>query len=275
MNRDFRQLLEAEWDKGNFLCVGLDTDFEKIPASLRSKGVYEGILAFNTAVVDATKDLVCGYKPNSAFYEAHGEDGWRALRDTISYINDAAPDVVVVLDSKRADIGNTNNGYVVSAFDRLGADAITVHPYFGRDALAPFLARREKGIIVLVRSSNEGSGEFQALLVDGEPLYAVVARHVVDEWNEHGNCLVMAGATHVDELAEVRRIVGDMPILIPGIGAQGGDLRKTVAAAKDSRGRGMIICASRSVIFSSSGDDFAEAARKEAQELRGAITKAL
>lgn len=274
MSRDFRQLLEAQWDKGNFLCVGLDSDFDKLPQSFRDKGPYQGILEFNKAIVDATKDFVCGYKPNSAFYEVHGEEGWRALRETIAYIHEFAPEVPVVLDAKRADIGNTNNGYASSAFDMLGADAITVHPYFGAEALTPFLDRKDRGIIVLVRSSNGGSSEFQTLEVGGLPLYKVVAQHVVDVWNTNGNCLVMAGATYPEEIAEVRKIVGDMPILIPGIGAQGGDLEKTVAAAKDSRGRGMIICASRSVIFASSGKDFAEAARREAQTLHGAITKA-
>lgn len=283
MARDFKRLLEAKWDRGFFLCVGLDTDLDKLPAAFQNRGAYEGALAFNTAIVDATKDLVCGYKPNAAFYEAHGEMGWRALRDTVAYIHEAAPEAVVVLDAKRADIGNTNNGYVASAFDHIGADAITVHPYFGKEALAPFLARTDKGIIVLVRSSNAGSGEFQMLDVGGtstgpgasEPLYRIVARHVVESWNTNGNCLVMAGATYPEELAAVRSIVGDMPILIPGIGAQGGDLEQTIAAAKDSRGRGMIICASRSVIFASGGDDFAEAARKEVESLNGAIAKAL
>ncbi len=273
--RNFRQLLEVQWEQGKFLCVGLDSDYEKIPEAARQAGVGETILAFNRAIVDATKDIVCAYKPNSAFYESHGDEGWKALRATIQYINEAAPEVPVILDAKRADIGNTNNGYAASAFDHLHADAITVHPYFGSDALTSFFERTEKGIIILCRSSNPGSGEIQNLIVEGEPLYKVIARMVAGPWNTLGNCSVMVGATHSEDLAEVRKIVGDMPILIPGVGTQGGDLEKTVAAAKDSRGRGMIISVSRAVIFASDGADFAEKAREKVTVLHGAITKAL
>ncbi|MSU73852.1 orotidine-5'-phosphate decarboxylase [Candidatus Kaiserbacteria bacterium] len=273
--RNFRQLLEAQWEQGKFLCVGLDSDFEKIPEAARQAGVGETILAFNRAIVDATKDLVCAYKPNPAFYEAHGDEGWKALRATIQYINEAAPAAPVILDAKRADIGNTNNGYAVSAFDHLHADAITVHPYFGSDALASFFERTEKGIIILCRSSNPGSGEIQSLKVDGVPLYQVIARMAAGPWNTNGNCAIMVGATYPEELGEVRKIVGDMPILIPGVGAQNGDLEKTVKAGKDSRGKGMIISASRAVIFASSDSDFAEAAREKVTALHGAIKAAL
>ncbi|MHB1086529.1 MAG: orotidine-5'-phosphate decarboxylase [Minisyncoccota bacterium] len=273
--RNFRTLLEAQWDAKKFLCVGLDTDDQKIPEELRRLGVYEGILAFNRAIIEATKDIVSSYKPNTAFYEAHGDLGFAALRATIMYINEVAPELPVILDAKRADIGNTNQGYAVSAFDHLGADAITVHPYFGAEALEPFFERTDKGIIVLCRSSNEGSGELQLLDVGGEPLYKIVAKHVAEKWNSRGNCSIMVGATYPDELREVRAIVGDMPILIPGIGAQGGDLEKSVSAGKDARGRGMIISASRAITFASGGPDFAEAARARAQELHDAIVKAL
>ena len=273
--RNFRQLLEAQWGEGKFLCVGLDSDFEKIPEAVRQAGVGETIVAFNRAIVDATKDLVCAYKPNPAFYEAHGDEGWKALRATIQYINDAAPTVPVILDAKRADIGNTNNGYAESAFDHLHADAITVHPYFGSDALTSFFERTEKGIIILCRSSNPGSGEIQNLKVDGVPLYQIIAHMAAGPWNANGNCAVMVGATYPEELAEVRTIVGDMPILIPGVGTQGGDLEKTVAAGKDSRGRGMIISVSRAVIFASDGADFAGRAREKATALHGAIKAAL
>ncbi len=273
--RNFRQLLEAQWGEGKFLCVGLDSDFEKIPEAVRQAGVGETIVAFNRAIVDATKDLVCAFKPNPAFYEAHGDEGWRALRATIQHINEVAPAVPVILDAKRADIGNTNNGYAESAFDHLHADAITVHPYFGSDALTSFFERTEKGIIVLCRSSNPGSGEIQNLKVDGVPLYQIIARMAAGPWNAKGNCSVMVGATYPEELAEVRTIVGDMPILIPGVGTQGGDLEKTVAAGKDSRGRGMIISVSRAVIFASDGADFAERAREKVTALHGAIKAAL
>src|SRR3990167_4683448 len=209
------------------------------------------MVAFNRAIIEATRDLVCAYKPNSAFYEAHGYLGMKALQQTIASIHELAPKVPVILDAKRADIGNTNNGYVAAAFDFLKADAITVHPYLGGAALQPFLDRAEKGIIVLCRNSNPDSGEFQNLLVDGEPFYRVVARHVARKWNKNENCGLVVGATFPEELSEVREIVGDMPLLIPGIGAQGGSVETTVPAARDSQGKGMIINSSRAIIFAS------------------------
>ena len=275
MSRDFKKLLEAQWEQRKFLCVGLDSDLDKIPDAARKDGTRETIVNFNRAIIDATRDLVCAFKVNPAFYEAHGDEGWSALRETIQYVHDQAPDVPVILDAKRADIGNTNDGYAESAFDHLRADAITVHPYFGSDALTSFFERRDKGIIILCRSSNPGSGEIQNLMVEGEPLYKVVARMVAGPWNGNGNCCIMVGATYPEELAQVRTLVGDMPILIPGVGTQGGDLAKTVAAGKDSRGRGMIISVSRALIFASGDDNFAEAARAKAQELDNAIRKAL
>ena len=278
-DRNFRQLLEAQWSRGNFVCVGLDSEFGKIPESARRSGnecdvsVANTIVAFNRAIVEATKDLVCAYKPNAAFYEAHGVEGIGALQRTIADIHAIAPDVPVILDAKRADIGNTNAGYVDAAFGFLQADAITVHPYLGAEALQPFLARAEKGVIVLCRTSNPGAGEFQDLSVNGEPLYRFVARRVASEWNKNGNCSIVVGATYPDELREVRGLVGDMPILIPGIGAQGGDVEKTVSAGKDSRGYGMIINSSRGIIFASKGADFAEVARRETEKLRDFINQ--
>ena len=189
----------------------------------------------------------------------------------IGHIGAVAPEVPVIYDAKRGDIGSTNQGYAVHAFDELRADAITVHPYLGREALDPFLERLDKGTIVLVRTSNPGGGEFQDLLVGDEPLYRVVARRVAETWNQQGNCAVVVGATYPEELAEVRRIVGTMPILIPGIGAQGGDVRRTVEAGRDARRRGMIVNSSRGVIYASNGDDFAEAARQEVLRLNREI----
>ena len=273
-DRNFRELLERQWEKGNFLCVGLDSDFEKIPEVARKEGVRETIVSFNRAIIDATKEYVCAYKPNAAFYEVHGDDGWEALRETIQYIRDEAPEVPVILDAKRGDISNTNEAYARSAFDHLRADAVTVHPYFGSEALAPFFERKEKGVIVLCRSSNSGAGEVQDLQVGTEALYKVVARLASGSWNGSGNCSVMVGATYPAELAEVRAIVGDMPILIPGIGTQNGDLEKTVLAGKDSRGRGMIISVSRALTFVSKGSDFAQAAGRKAEELNSAIRRA-
>ena len=273
--RNFHELIAAQWAQKKFLCVGLDSDFEKIPEAARIDGVRGTLVAFNRAVIDATKDLVCAFKPNSAFYEAHGDEGFAALRETIEYIHEQAPEIPVILDAKRADIGNTNQGYVTSILDHLRCDAITVHPYLGVEAVRPFLERKEKGIFVLCKTSNHGSGEFQDIEVNGEKLYRIVARHVAESWNGNGNCGVVAGATYPEELAEIRAIVGDMPILVPGIGAQGGDLESSVKAAKNSRGGGFIIAASRAVIFASERKDFAGAARAKAQELDGAIRKAL
>lgn len=291
--RNFRQLLESRWGNGCFVCVGLDSDYGKIPASVRedAASVEDAIVAFNQTIVDVTNDIVGGFKPSSAFYEARGYKGIRALRRTVEYIHDIAPGVPVILDAKRADIGNTNEGYVTAVFDWLQMDAVTVHPYLGAEALRPFLALTDAGIIVLCRTSNPGAGEFQDRIVsitDEEaekwglskgttmPLYQLVAWRVSREWNKNGNCAVVVGATYPDpELREVRRIVGDMPILIPGIGAQGGDLEKTVAAGRDSRGQGMIINAARSVIFASPGADFAQAARLEALTLNNGIKAAL
>ena len=291
MIRNFRQMLEAKWAEGRFVCVGLDGDYKKIPETVKSKkhGVCSVMLDFNQAIIDATKDLAGAYKLNAAFYEAHGTAGMDALRYTIEYIRTAAPKVPVIYDAKRADIGNTNDGYVKSAFDWLYADAITVNPYFGQEALEPFLKEKDKGIIVLCRTSNKGASEFQDLWWDiglGHPLanklgklsitlYQQVAYNVATHWNNNGNCALVVGATYPEELARVRQIVGDMPILIPGIGAQGGDLEKTVLAGKDSRGRGMIINSSRGIIFASSGADFAEATRHETQKLHNSINQCL
>lgn len=284
-DRNFRALLEAQWARGNFVCVGLDSEFGKIPEAARQKGhetevgIANTIVEFNRAIVEATKDLVCAYKPNIAFYEAHTGEGFSALHRTIVDIHIIAPDVPVILDAKRADIGNTNQGYVRMAFESLGVDAITVHPYLGREALRPFLERADKGIFVLCRTSNPGAGEFQDVAVgtglasNGMPFYQYVASRVAENWNTHGNCGLVVGATYPEELAQVRQIVGDMPILVPGVGAQGGDVEKTVAAGKDSRGQGMVINSSRGIIFASSGPDFAEAARRETEKLHNLVNR--
>ncbi len=272
----FISKLEQCWQQGNFVCVGLDSDYDRIPAKVKSRGfVEEALFVFNRDIIDATHDLVCAYKPNAAFYEAQGDAGFRALTRTVRYMRETYPRIPVILDAKRADIGSTNLGYVQAAFDIIGVDAITIHPYLGKEALAPFLARKEKGIIVLAKTSNPGAGEFQDLLVGDsrEPLYQVVARNVAHVWNTNGNCALVVGATYPAELEKVRAIVGDMPILIPGIGAQGGEVAATVSAGKDDRGWGMIINSSRSIIFASKENDFAQAARKATEQLRAEINR--
>ena len=272
----FVSRLEQCWKQDNFVCVGLDSDYNHIPESVKSlDSVEEALFVFNRDIIDSTYDLVCAYKPNAAFYEAQGDAGLRALTRTVRYIRETYTHIPIILDAKRADIGSTNLGYVKAAFDIIGVDAITVHPYLGKEALAPFLARREKGVIVLAKTSNPGSAEFQNLLVgeSQEPLYQVVARNVATTWNSNGNCALVVGATYPAELKKVRTIVGDMPILIPGIGAQGGEVAATVIAGKDSHGRGMIIHSSRGIIFASQGPDFAQAARRATELLRAEINK--
>lgn len=231
--------------------------------------------------------MVCAYKPNIAFYEAEKEYGHTVLRNTIVYIHRIAPDVPVILDAKRGDIGSTNQAYAKMAFDDLRADAITINPYLGAKALKPFLDRADKGIFVLCRTSNPEAGEFQDLPVHsdplylGEPLYHYIARRVATRWNKNNNCALVVGATYPDELRKIRQVAAGMPILIPGIGFQQKDvplkeqIEQVVIAGKDSRGQGIIINASRSVIFASSGSDFAEAARKEAIKLRDLINQYL
>lgn len=276
---NFQQKLENITKKNNScVCVGLDSNFNRIPEFVkRNRSVSEAILYFNQQIIDATYDLVCAYKPNIAFYEAEGVDGLKALKKTVAYIKKKNPDIIVIADAKRADIGSTNLGYVKAIFDYFKFDALTVHPYLGKEALEPFLERKGKGIIVLCRTSNPGGGEFQDLIVDYKgkqlPLYKVIAHQVVNEWNKNKNCALVVGATYPNELAEVRKIAGDMPFLIPGIGAQGGDVEKTIKAGKNSQGRGMIINSSRGIIFASSGKDFAQAARGKTEELKKLINK--
>lgn len=266
---NFAAKLTKSVERSNsLLCVGLDPGFAKLPANVRDQ------FEFNKAIIDATHGAVSVYKPNPAFYEARGADGVAALKRTCDYIKADYPEIPIIIDAKRGDIGNTNAGYVEYVFDYLGADAVTVAPYMGSESLGKFLEREDKGIIVLCRTSNPGAGEFQDLMVDGEKLYIRVARQVVDSWNARGNCLLVVGATYPEELREVRGIVGpDMPLLIPGVGAQGGDLAGTMAAGLGAKGRGLIISSSRAIIFASGGEDFAEAAGIAAVKLRDEINE--
>lgn len=265
-DKTFQQKLDAVVAKNNsLLCVGLDSDVNNIPDNVKNEKYHQ--FAFNKAIIDATHDLVCAYKPNSAFYEARGAKGIEELKMTCDYLRQTYPEIPIILDAKRGDIGSTNEGYVAYAFDYLGADAITLHPYLGREALQPFLSRKDKGCIILCKTSNPGSGEFQ----DVGLLYQLVARNVVNTWNSNSNCMLVVGATYPEELAAVRRIVGEMTLLVPGIGSQGGDIEKTVKAGVNSKGAGMIINASRSIIFASSGADFSQQAHTEAVKLRQAI----
>lgn len=265
---DFIKKLRNKWKEGKFVCVGLDSEYEKIPPHIKGK---DKIFEFNKAIIDSTHDLVLAYKPNSAFYEALGTVGIEQLKKTFDYLTKKYADIPIILDVKRADIGNTNEGYVKFAFEYLKADAITVHPYLGEDALGPFLNRKDKGIIVLCKTSNEGSSEFQ----NYKDLYLKVAENVATKWNKNGNCALVVGATYPEELKKVRKEIADMPILIPGIGAQGGDLKNTIKNGLNSKKEGVIISSSRGIIYASSGEDFAQKAREEVEKLNDEIHKTL
>lgn len=268
----FIKKLEKRWKQNKYVCVGLDSDYSKIPLIVRRNySIEESIVEFNKAIIDKTVDLVCAYKMQSSYYEAEGSKGIRALRKTVKYIKRNYPEIPLILDAKRADIGSTNEGYVKAIFDYLLFDAVTVNPYLGGESLLPFLERKDKGIIVLVKTSNPGAGEFQDLLIGGKPLYQIVAKNVAKLWNKNGNCSVVVGATYPKELKVVRKIIGDMPILIPGIGAQAGDLKATIKNGQGKKSWGMIINSSRGIIFASSGKDFAEVARKKTLELHEQI----
>lgn len=270
---NFQNMLETSVAQNNSLvCVGLDSEVAKLPAKFRK--AKEPQFEFNKAIIDATADLVCAYKPNSAFYEAEGAVGIEQLRKTVEYIHDKYPNIPVILDAKRADIGNTNQGYTQFIFEYLGIDAVTVHPYLGQEAIQPFLDYKDKGIIVLCRTSNDGAGEFQDLESDGQKLYQKVAHAVRDRWNKNNNCLLVVGATYPEEMKEIRAMMGDnTTFLVPGVGAQGGDVEKMVRAGVNAYGDGIIVNSARGIIFASGGDDFANAARAETEKLRDEINK--
>ena len=269
----FKDKLKAIFLKNNSLvCVGLDSDISKLPEFIRNGQHPQS--TFNKAIIEATHDLVCAFKPNSAFYEERGHAGIEALKMTCEYLREKYPEIPIIIDAKRADIGNTNLGYAKFVFDYLQADAVTLHPFLGKEALQPFLDYKDKGIIVLCRTSNPGAGEFQDLMVNGKKLFQIVAENVVSKWNANGNCGLVVGATYPGELEIVRHIVGDnFPLLIPGIGTQGADVEKTVKAGVDRDGLNAIINSSRGIIFAYSEADFADRARQEAIKLRDEINK--
>ena len=268
----FMQQLRTRWrEADSLLCVGLDPEPARFPAHLRDEP--DAVFAFCRAIVDATADLVCAFKPQIAHFAALGAED--ALRRVIAHIHAAHPGVPVILDSKRGDIGSTAQHYAHEAFERFGADAVTLNPYLGRDSVQPFLERADRGVIVLCRTSNPGSGEFQDLRIDGRPLYQHVAQRVAQDWNAHGNCLLVIGATWPGELGEVRRLVGDaLPFLVPGIGAQGGDVEAVLREGADSQGQGLVISSSRAILYAGQGEDFAQAARTAAMAQRDAIRAA-
>lgn len=241
----------------SLLCVGLDSDIERLPARFLDERYPQ--FAFNRWVIEQTHPFVSAYKPNIAFYEARGEAGLAELRMTIAYLRSEHPDIFTICDAKRADIGSTNSGYVRAIFDVLGFDAVTLHPYLGGEALEPFLEREDKACIILCRTSNPGSGELQTLEVAGVPFWQHIAEKTRDRWNTRGNCMLVMGATYPEELKLARELVGEMTLLVPGIGAQGGSVEQTVRYGVNHEGLGLIINASRGVIFT---DNPAGAARQ-------------
>lgn len=264
----FADKLAAAWKATNSLvCVGLDPEPKKFPDKFRD--APGGIFEFNKAIVDATRDFACAYKPQFAHYAAHAAE--TQLEHTIDYIHATAPNAIVILDSKRGDIGSTAEQYAHEAFERYGADAVTVNPYLGRDSVEPFLKHSDKGVIILCRTSNPGAKDLQDLDVGGKKLYEHVADVVSKEWNKERNCMIVVGATYPDELGAIRARTGDLPFLVPGVGAQGGDVAKAVKNGKTAAGTGLLISSSRAILYASSGADFALAARKAAMELRNSI----
>jgi orotidine-5'-phosphate decarboxylase len=252
-------------EKSNSLiCVGLDSEISKIPEHFKAMDFPQ--FEFNKYIIEATHEFSAAYKPNIAFYEARGDQGMRELKMTMEYLQQYYPDIFTICDAKRADIGSTNGGYVAAIFDWLGFDAITLHPYLGKEALKPFLDRQDKVSIILCRTSNPGAGELQDLKSDDKPLWQIVAEKVSSDWNKNNNCMLVTGATYPEELTAVRKIVGDMALLVPGIGAQGGDVEKTVKAGLNSTKQGMIISSSRGIIF-------AEDPALEAKKLRDEINQ--
>ncbi len=258
---NFQEKLDKIVKKNNsLLCVGLD----------------QYLFSFNKKIIKQTYDLVCAYKPNSAFYEAQGAEGIQELKLTCDYLRKNYPEIPIILDAKRGDIGNSNQGYINYAFDYLGADAITLHPYLGKESLEPFLKLKDKGFFILCRTSNPGSGELQDLKVlqtlhgrgqiGNKSLYLHIAIKVAREWNESGNCMLVIGATYQKELAEIRRLVGDMTLLVPGIGMQGGDVETTIKSGLNSKKAGLIINSSRGIIFALNP-------RSEAKKLRDEINR--
>lgn len=271
LTKNFKQLSAKQWEQGKFVCVGLDPDYEKLPEIIKNDSIGDSIFEFNQKIIDATADYACAFKPNSAFYEGYGVEGIQALIRTNEYIRTAYPDIPIILDAKRADIGNTNKGYVKAVEDVFVAHAITLHPYLGKEAMMPFLERPDLGVIILCHTSNAGAGEFQELKINDQDLYKIVAQRVNDEWNFNDNCGMVIGATYPEQLAEVRRIAPQIPFLIPGIGAQGGDLEQTVRNGLNDSKSGVMINSSRGIIYASKGSNFAEKARFEAEKLHRSI----
>lgn len=246
-----KKLLSRTAKVNSLLCVGLDSD---VPGSQ---------FEFNKKIIDETHEFVCAYKPNFAFYEARGPQGLIELKQTMEYLQNEHPDIFTIADAKRADIGSSNAGYVTEIFDYFNFDAVTLHPYLGQEALQPFLERKDKVNIILCHTSNPGAGEFQEKNVDGRPLWRLVAENVVNSWNSNNNCMLVAGATYLKELKSIREIVGDMPLLVPGVGRQGGKLHEVLENGLGAKKDRLIISVSRDILFAPDPRLTAKELRKE------------
>jgi len=260
----FMQTLRHRWHSANtLLCVGLDPEPGKFPVHIQTG--LDPVFTFCRDIIDATAQYACAFKPQIAHFAALGAED--ALARLITHVHSNHPGIPVILDAKRGDIGSTAGYYAREAFDRYQADAVTVNPYLGRDSVQPFLEHKDKGVILLCRTSNPGAGDVQDLLVEGRPLYQHLAQMVAGEWNTNHNCALVVGATWSGQLREVRAIVGEMPLLVPGVGAQGGDAEAVVKAASTADGTGLIVSASRSILYASGGEDYAQAAATAARAL--------
>lgn len=274
MTHTFMQALRARWQSADTLvCVGLDPEPAKFPA--RFANDPDAVFAFCRDIADATAEYACAFKPQIGHFAALGAED--ALQRLIAHLHATHPGVPVILDAKRGDIGSTAQRYVAEAFERFEADAVTVNPYLGRDSVQPFLDRSDKGVVILCRTSNPGAADLQDLPVAHagatRPLYQHVAETIARDWNGHDNVSLVVGATWPEQLREVRAIVGDMPFLVPGVGAQGGDVEAVVGNAKTADGTGLMVSSSRAILYASNGDDYADAATREARALRDAINR--
>ena len=261
------KLAQAVARNNSLLCIGLDPDPRQLPG--RAQTEENPVLYFNRRIIEATSDLVCAYKPNFAFYGALGSEGWPTLRATLSHV---PPSIPIVIDAKVGDIGYTAEKYATMFFHELGADAVTANPYMGGDAVAPLLQYADKGVFLLCLTSNDGARDFETLPLGDRPLYEHVARKA-ESWNRNGNCGLVVGATRSDAMEKIRSLAPDLPFLVPGVGAQGGDLTAAVSCGQDAAGGGVLINVSRAVLYAGKGDDFAMLARQEASRLRDEINR--
>ncbi len=259
-----QQLTEQIHKKKSFLCIGLDVDLDKIPQHLLAED--DPIFAFNKAIIDATHHLCVAYKPNIAFYEAYGLKGWQGLKKTINYLNENHPEIFTIADAKRGDIGNTSSRYAKAFFEDLNFDSLTVAPYMGKDSVEPFLAFEGKHTILLALTSNKGASDFQTKTVEENALYKQVIK-TSKTWKNSKNLMYVVGATRAEHFAEIRQIIPDSFLLVPGVGAQGGNLQEVCKFGLNDN-VGLLINSSRGIIYASKESDFAEAAAKKASEVQ-------